>query len=113
VNLILAEMADKMETVPQLWLFQGLLSVPFLVGAFLVRGKAGSLVTVCLAGGFSAIIAYGEATEAFGQSSYSQAIRREMGGEWIAHSIASPFLPLVLTAVVVSLRRPWIKRDPR
>lgn len=113
MNPILAEIADKLGTVSQLWLFQGLLSVPFLVGAFLVRGKAGSLIAVCLAGGFSAIIAYGAAADAFEQSSFSEAIRRELGGDWITHSITSAFLPLVLTAVVVVLRRSWIRRDPR
>ena len=65
----------------------------FLVGAFLVRGKAGSLIAVCLAGGFSAIIAYGAAADGFGQSSFSEVIRRELG-EWIAHSITSAFCRL-------------------
>ncbi len=113
VNLMVAEIAEKMGTVPQLWMFQVLWSVPFLAGAFWVRGKAGSLVVVCLAGGFSAILAYGAASEAFGASSFSEGVRREMGGKWIAHSIASAFLPLVLSALVVALRRPWIRRDPR
>ncbi|MFT6382914.1 MAG: hypothetical protein ACI9NQ_001921 [Paracoccaceae bacterium] len=35
----------------------------------------------------------------------------ELGTEWIVHSIASCFVPLVLAAIVVVLRRPWIQDE--
>ncbi len=112
VKWIVAEIADKMAGVFQLWLVQVFWSLPFLLGAFRVKGKAGSLVVICLAGGFSAVLAYGAVVEAFGAGSFSVAVRRELGAGWIAHSVSSAFLPLVLAAIVVALRRPWIRRGP-
>lgn len=106
-GFILAEIADKMFTVSQMWLFGIFLSIPFMVLAFRVRGKAGGMVSVCLAGLFSGFLGYKAVDEAFHEGFFSEAIMEELGSEWIAHSIASSFVPLILTAIVVVLRRPW------
>lgn len=104
---MLAEIADKMLTVSQMWWFGVFLSVPFLVVAFRVRNKAGGLLSVCLAGGLSGFLGYARVDEAFHEGSFSRAIMEELGSGWVAHSVAASFVPLILTTIVVVLRRPW------
>jgi len=106
-GLMLAEITEKMLTVPQLWLFGLFLSLPFLLLAFRIRGRTGGILAVCLAGLFSGLWGYRAVDEAFDEGFFSEAIREDLGSEWMAHSIASSFVPLILTAMVVVLRRPW------
>lgn len=112
-GIILSDIAHKMWTVPQLWGFGFFLSLPFVVVAFRIRGKAGGLVAICLAGGFSAFLGYRKVNEAFDDGSFGKLIMQKAGPDWVAHSIASSFVPLVLTVLVVVLRRPWVRPGPR
>ncbi|MFT6239004.1 MAG: hypothetical protein ACJAQT_001081, partial [Akkermansiaceae bacterium] len=59
----------------------------------------------------SKFLAVTRVDEAFYEGSFSEAIMDELGTEWIVHSIASCFVPLVLAAIVVVLRRPWIQDE--
>jgi hypothetical protein len=111
--MMLAEIGDKMLTVPQLWLFGAFVSLPPVTAACFTRSKLGCYLMVFLAGILSAFLSYGAAREAFGEGSFSEAVQQEMGETWIAHSITAPFMPVILTTMVVGLRHPWVRRDPR
>lgn len=101
-----------MLTVPQIWFWAGALSVPFVWAAARV-GKTGSLVTLCLAGILTSFLAFAAIDEAFLDEDFSPSVQQEMGGRWVAHSVTAGFLPLVLVALILGLRRPWTKRGPR
>lgn len=110
---MIAEIGDKMLTVPQLWMWVAALSFPLVWTAVRVQGKIGSLVTVCLGGFLTVILAFASIHEAFLDEEFSPAVQKEMGSNWVAHSVTAAFLPLILTATIVGLRRPWTRRGPR
>ncbi|MFT6498659.1 MAG: hypothetical protein ACJAT6_000790 [Akkermansiaceae bacterium] len=110
---VIAEVGDKMMTIPEIWLWAAGLSVPLVWAAARVGGRTGSLVTFCLAGFLTAILAYAAIHESFLDGDFSPAVQQEMGSRWIAHSVTAGFLPLVLVALILGLRRPWAKRGPR
>lgn len=102
-----------MLTVPQIWLWVGALSFPLVWAAARVQGKIGCSVTVCLGGLLTAILAFVSIHEEFLDEDFSPTVQQEMGSQWVAHSVTAAFLPLVLTAMIVGLRRPWTKQGPR
>ena len=104
--IIIAEISDKMGTVPTMWGFMAIFAAPFLIGMVGPR-TAWSLLAVAVA--FSAWLAFGAWHEAFVEPGMSEAIRNEMGSWWIINSIASCFVPAVVAGGVLW----WTIRNKR
>ncbi len=98
---MLAEISDKMLTVPQLWLCACLLSIPVFVG--LVR-KWLAILTFAAASALSIYLFHGAYHGVFMEGDFSRAVQAEMGPSWIAHSLASTLLPALLALMVLAWR---------
>jgi hypothetical protein len=97
--IIIAEISDKMASIPKLWAIMAVFATPFLIGA-VRRWVAWGLMPVAIA--LSGWIGYQAYHEAFVEAGMKEAIRDEMGWWWIINSISSTFLPiLVATAVLL------------
>ena len=106
----IAEIADKLIPVPQVWLWALILSLPLLWAAARVRGKASSLIVLCLAGSLTALLSFVAMNEAFLDRDLTT-FKVGTSSRWVAHAITAAFLPLVVVAMILGLRRS--KRGPR
>lgn len=105
--VILAEIADKMPST-------GGIVIACLIAAGVAVGLAWAhrmiawtvLLLTLVIGGFFAVGGY---HESFLETSFSNAIWRELGWPWVAATIAGPFLPAIAVAAVLILRR-WQSR---
>lgn len=109
--MILAEIADKMGTAASWWILASIVAAPLIYVAFRVRGKLGMAVVLLVAGGLSFLMTLAAVQEAFSEGEFGLMVQDEMGGQWIAHRIASGCLPIVLTSITLGLKRRWAKRD--
>lgn len=102
--IVLAEIRDKMSTVPGLWGFMACVSVPLVAIAIIHRKGALAMLPVAAAvTGLYGWLAY---HQAFLEGSFSQAIWSELGVVWVVNSVASACVPLCAVTAVVLLR-PW------
>jgi hypothetical protein len=97
--VILAEIADKMLTVPQIWIKEVLISVILATPALFYRRIAiyTFAVGVVLMGVFACFRYY----EAYLEPVFSVDVQREMGTVWIANSIISSICPALFTGVIL------------
>ena len=86
----LAEISDKMLSIPQMWALMALLATPFLLG-MMARWLAWTLLPIALA--FSALMAYNTYWEAFVSETMSHSILTEIGLWWAINSVLAPLLP--------------------
>lgn len=98
MNLILAEISDKMPTIVELWLFSAVLSIPVLLG---IVHKWISWVLLAAASIFSACLAYGAYYTAFLEPGFADAVQSEMGRWWITNWVASAFLPAAVAVTIL------------
>ena len=97
--IIIAEISDKMASIPKLWAIMAVLAAPFLIGA-VRRWVAWVLLPLAIA--LSGWIGYDAYHEAFVEVGMKEAIREEMGWWWIVNSLTSTMLPaLVATGALV------------
>ncbi len=106
--IIIAEISDKMSTIPALWGITALFAAPFLIGA-LHQKVAWVLLPVALA--LSVWVGQETYRVAFVKVGMKEAIRNEMGWWWTINSLASPLLP-ALVAVGVLAWQLRMKRSP-
>ena len=97
----LAEIADKMPNIAEIWLSFGSLSLPFLAIAAIHRWSA--LAVMPFAAAFSVSLAFDAYHEAH-VGPFNDAIRQELGGAWVATSFASALLPTGLVGLVAALK---------
>lgn len=88
--MIIAEISDKMLTIPWLWATMAVFAVPFLAGAARRWLACALLPFALLLSGWMAYAAY---HEAFLEAGMKEAIHHEMGTWWIINSISSACLP--------------------
>jgi len=106
---LFAEIADKMSTVGEMWLWM----VPItgaLVPFALIHRRAAVVVAIvgCL---LSAFFVYGNYHQAHLEGDFSAAVWDEMGAAWVAHSILASLLPAVAT---VAIAIGWaLRHEPR
>lgn len=102
---LLAEISDKMPTVPTLWMFDLFVAgivLAFAVGLSLIRRWA-HLILIPLAAWW----AWSWLAEYVGNDDWRSVVSGEMGMRYIVHSVAAGFLPLVaiLTFTLYVFRR--------
>lgn len=105
--ILLAEISDKMPTIDSMWFRTSILAfiavgLGVLAGAW--RAWLGWLLALALTG----FIAYSAYNEAYLVGDFSSAVWEEMGPTWVAHSLASGFMPFLLLSMVLVLR--WRER---
>jgi hypothetical protein len=94
----LAEISDKMPNIGAIWMWGIMFSALVLIG--FVRKWLSWIIF--LVGSFFAIwLAYNAYYEAFIEPGFYDAIQKEMGYWWIASSIISPILPVVVAIFVL------------
>jgi hypothetical protein len=100
--VILAEIADKMPSTAGI-VVACLIATGFAVVLACVHRAVGWMVLLfaLVVGGFFAVGGY---HESFLESSFSDAVWRELGWSWVAASIAGPLLPAMGSAAVLLLR---------
>ena len=97
--IILAEISDKMATIPQMWLYWGLAGVILSALGLFHRWMA---FVMFVAGFFvSVFLVWFAYQEAFLEPNFSQSVQEEMGNVWIAHSLVSSICPVVFTGIVL------------
>jgi zinc transporter ZupT len=104
--MIIAEISDKMLTVPWLWATMAVFAVPFLAGAARRWLACVLLPFALLLSGWMAYAAY---HEAFLEAGMKEAIHHEMGTWWIINSISSACLPGMAAIGVMA----WTMRKTR
>ncbi len=102
--IIIAEISDKMSSIPKMWGIMAVFSAPLLIGA-IRRWVACILLMIAIV--LSGWIAYEAYHEAFIEVGMKEAIRNEMGWWWILNSLFSTLLPVfvALGALVWSRTR--------
>ena len=96
--IIIAEISDKMLTVPWLWASMAIFALPFLLG---LTRRWLAWILLPLAFLLSGWMAYASYHEAFVESGMRESIHAEMGSWWIFNSIASTLLPAVAGITVL------------
>ena len=96
--IVIAEISDKMITIPWQWGSMAILSLPFFIGLS-HRWVAWLLMFVALV--FSLPLAYSFYHEAYIEAGMKEAIWNEMGTLWVVSSISSAFLPLIVATAVL------------
>lgn len=104
--MMLAEISDKMATMPEAWWRMFLLGLPvFFIGLLLSQRHL--FVGWILAGIQCALLAKLKIDQAYFAGSFSEAVWKELGGYWVANDIASSLCPLLLMAVAHWLHKKW------
>lgn len=103
---LLAEIADKMPTITNLWELHFVLATGLVFIAVIHRKLA------IAAAIFSLIFPLGACHEAFFDGYFTECIWGELGRVWIVNSVSSSLLPLILVTIVVMAHRsstanPW------
>jgi hypothetical protein len=96
---MLAEIADKMATIPWMWFSMGLFSILLAIPGLFHRYVAYSMFVVGLF--FSITFAYYGYYQAFVEPGFYQAVQNEMGSVWIVNDIISSLFPFVFPGVVL------------
>ena len=97
--IIIAEISDKMASVPKLWAIMAVFAAPFLIGA-MRRWVAWVLLPLAIV--LSGWIGYEAYQEAFVEAGMKEAIREEMGWWWIINSLSSTMLPALVAVGVLA-----------
>jgi hypothetical protein len=96
---MLAEIADKMATIPQMWLYWGLAGIVLVTLGVVHRRIA---IVMFIAGVIVSIfLAWFAYEEAFLAPDLSRSIKEELGSIWIVHSLVSSFCPAIFTGIVL------------
>ena len=97
--MVLAEIADKMATIPQMWgimiVFSALISIPCFIH------KRVAFIMLAIGAFFSIVLAYASYQDAFTEPYFSEAVQNELGTIWIANSFASSLCPFVFTGFIL------------
>ena len=97
--IVIAEISDKMASIPKLWGIMAVFAAPFLIGA-VHRWVAWVLLPVAIVlSGWFACEAYHESLIEAGMK---EAIRDEMGSWWIVNSLSSTMLPVLVAVGVLA-----------
>lgn len=104
--MMLAEISDKMPTIAEGWLHMLLLALPVFVIGLLLQTRH-LYIGWILAGFQCLIIAFFMIGQAFFESSFSEVVREELGGIWVANSVLSSTSPLFLMAAAHWLHKKW------
>ena len=101
---MIAEILDKMTSIPTLWGLMALLAAPFLIGT-VHRKIAWLLLPVGLV--LSGWLGYEAYHEAFVEIGMKESIREEMGYWWIVNELSATTLPSMVAvgAVVWQIRK--------
>ena len=99
---VLAEISDKMGTIPEMWLWCIVLSIPVLIG---LVGKRSSWVALAMGVAISAFYGHGAIHQAFREGEFSFSVQHEMGWWWIVNSIGSACLPAVVALLIFIWQR--------
>jgi hypothetical protein len=95
---VLAEIIDKMPTIPQMWIGMVLISVLLVIPALIKR----RIVVYAFTTGIilTSVFAYYSYHEAYLEPDFSQSIQRELGTLWAVNSIVSTVCPALFTGVL-------------
>ena len=96
--MVLAEIVDKMATIPQMWSTMVILSVLISAPGFIHKRVA--FITIVIGAFFSILLVYTSYQDVFIEPYFSEAVQNELGSIWIANLFASSLCPLILTGSV-------------
>ena len=96
---VLAEISDKMPTIPQLWFALGVLSVLFCLPGFIHKRVA--FIMFVLGTLLSAALLHDSYHVAFRVPNFSELVQKELGTVWMANDFASSLCPLFFTGLVL------------
>lgn len=107
---LFAEIADKMPSIPAVWLWALLVSSPAMLG--LIRPWL-AWAGFVLMSGLAITLVRANWGQAFHEDAFSAAIRDELGAFWIANSMAASVLPVMLAFSILLIRRKAGKESDR
>lgn len=100
--LFLAEISDKMPSIPQMWLIAMVRALPFVAIAAIHRWAA--CVSLLLALVFFGRLTYDAYHEAYLDAGLREAVWSELGGVWVFHSLAAFIMPVILVTAITFLK---------
>ncbi|HAL45408.1 MAG: hypothetical protein A2Y12_14255 [Planctomycetes bacterium GWF2_42_9] len=87
--IVLAEIADKMSSIPRMWVCDGVVGVVLFCIGLIHRFASFAVFFIGLL--ISILFVYYAYYDAFADPTFSPDVQREMGYIWIVNSIISPF----------------------
>lgn len=106
---ILAEIADKMPTVAEVWVLFGGLGL--VLGGVTFFRRSAAFVTIPVAAVIGAFSAYVTYHEAYLEDPFRDAVWRELGATWVVSCFASAAVPFVAVVSVAVLSRGKAEND--
>lgn len=105
---MLAEISDKVPSIPEMWTVAVSASILFWSAA--LPGGWAARLSVAAATVVSAAFLWAAVEQAWHEREFSQAIWDEMGATWVGHSLAAPLLPAIAALTSATLVAPRIGR---
>ena len=100
--LLLGEIADKMGTIPEMWITMAIIAVMFAVIACINRVVAWIMLILSIA--VSGLLTYANINECWFDP-ISDAIWHELGWPWVISSLGSSLLPVIaVTGVFLTIQ---------